>query len=94
MATATERITILITAKEKRQIAIMAKDARISMGELLRRAALSYPSSQNDRTLEGMIDQMNKTTVQAGYAIDKAMEFVEASNKRITVMERKSALTQ
>jgi hypothetical protein len=67
MATATERITILITAKEKRQIAIMAKDARISMGELLRRAALSYPSSQNDRTLEGMIDQMNKTTVQAGY---------------------------
>lgn len=91
MATATERIPVLVTAKEKGQIAVMAKNAGISMGELLRRAASSYRPSEDDRALEGMIDQMNKTTVQASAAIDKALAFVEASNKRIAAMERKAA---
>lgn len=91
MATATERIPVLVTTKEKSQIAVMAKNAGISMGELLRRAASSYRPSEDDRALEGMIDQMNKTTVQASAAIDKALAFVEASNKRIAAMERKAA---
>jgi hypothetical protein len=91
MATATERIPVLVTAKEKNQIATMAKNAGISMGELLRRAASSYRPSDDDRALEGMIDQMNKTTAQANAAIDKALAFVEASNKRIAAMEQKAA---
>ena len=91
MATVTERIPVLVTAKEKSQIAVMAKNAGISMGELLRRAASSYRPSEDDRALEGMIDQMNKTTAQASAAIDKALAFVEASNKRIAAMERKAA---
>ena len=91
MATATERIPVLVTAKEKRQIAVMAKNAGISMGELLRRAASSYHPSEDDRVLEGMIDQMNKTTLQANAAIDKALAFVDASNKRIAKLEQKAA---
>lgn len=88
MATATERIPVLVTATEKGQIAQMAKDAGLSMGEFLRRAASSYRPSEEDRMLEGMIDQMNKTTAQANAAIDAALAFVEASNKRIAAMER------
>lgn len=38
--------------------------------------------------LEGLIDQMKKTTAQASAAIDKALTFVEASNRRIDEMER------
>jgi len=91
MATVTERIPVLVTVKEKTQIAVMAKNAGISMGELLRRAASSYRPSEDDKALEGMIDQMNKTTAQASAAIDKALAFVEASNKRIAAMERKAA---
>ncbi len=91
MAIATERIPVLVTAKEKSQISIMAKKSGISMGELLRRAASSYRPSEDDKTLEGMIDQMNKTTAQANAAIDKALAFVEASNIRIAAMERKAA---
>jgi hypothetical protein len=34
--------------------------------------------------LEGMIDQMNKTTAQANVAIDKALAFVEASNRQLS----------
>lgn len=91
MATATERIPVLVTANEKTQIAQMAKNAGISMGELLRRAVASYRPSEDDRLLEGMIDQMNKTTLQASAAIDEALALVEASNKRLAAMERKAA---
>jgi len=91
MATATERIPVLVTATEKGQIAQMAKAAGLSMGEFLRRAAASFRPSEDDKILEGMIDQMNKTTAQANAAIDRALASVEASNRRIADMERKAA---
>jgi len=90
MATATERIPVLVTPMEKGQIAKMAKAAGVSMGEFLRRAASSYRSSEDDKVLLGMIDQMNKTTARASASIDDALTFVEASNKRIAAMERKT----
>lgn len=91
MTTATQRIPVLVTAAEKGRIAKMAKDAGLSMGEFLRRAASSFNPSEDDKLLEGMIDQMNKTTAHASAAIDEALEFVEASNKRIAAMEKKAA---
>jgi hypothetical protein len=87
MATITERIPVLVTAKEKARIAKMAKDAGLSMGEYLRRAAASFHPSDDDQALEGMIDQMLKTTEQANRAIDEALAFVESSNKRIAALE-------
>lgn len=90
MATATERIPVLVTAAEKGQIAELAKAAGLSMGEYLRRAAAAFRPGEDDKLLEGMIDQMNKTTAQASAAIDRALAFVEASNKRIAAMERKA----
>lgn len=88
MATATARIPVLVTVTEKGQIAQMAKDAGMSMGEFLRRAASAYRPSEEDKMLEGMIDQMIKTTARANAAIDEALAFVEASNRRIAAMER------
>lgn len=89
MATATERIPVLVTANEKRQIAAMAKASGVSMGEFLRRAAAAFRPSEDDRILEGMIEQMLKTTAQASTAIDDAIAFVEASNHRIATLESK-----
>ncbi|MDP2829355.1 MAG: hypothetical protein Q8O37_12210 [Sulfuricellaceae bacterium] len=91
MATATERIPVLVTIAEKARIANMAKTAELSMGEFLRRAASSYHPSEDEKTLEGMIAQMDKTTAQANAAIDQALAFVEASNKRIALMEKRAA---
>jgi hypothetical protein len=91
MATASERIPVLVSTAEKARIARMAKSAGLSMGEFLRRAAAAFRPSDDDKILEGMIDQMNKTTAQANAAIDKALADVEASNKRIAAMERKTA---
>jgi hypothetical protein len=90
MATATERIPVLVTSTEKGQIAKMAKAAGISMGEYFRRAAAAFQPAEDEKILEGMIDQMNKTTAQAGASIDRALAAVEASNRRIAAMERKA----
>jgi hypothetical protein len=79
---------VLVTPTEKKQIARMAKDAGLSMGEYFRRAATAFRPSEDEKLLEGMIDQMNKTTAQASAAIDDALAFVEASNKRIAAMEQ------
>jgi mobilization protein NikA len=93
MATATERIPVLVSAQEKAIIAKLAKDAHLSMGEFLRRAAASFRPAEDDKMLEGMIDQMAKTTAQASAAIDDALAFVEASNQRIAVMESRGKVS-
>lgn len=87
MATATERIPVLVTSQEKAMIAKMAQEAHLSMGEFMRRAAASFRPSEDETMLEGMIAQMLTTTAQASAAIDDALAFVDASNKRIANME-------
>jgi hypothetical protein len=89
MATATERIPVLVTVQEKAVIAKMAKESDLSMGEFLRRAAASFRPEEENKILEGMIKQMIKSTAQANAAIDDALAFVEDSNKRIAAMEAK-----
>jgi len=91
MATASERIPVLVTPAEKGQIAMRAKASGLSTGEFFRRAAASFRPTEEDKILEGMIDQMNKTTAKASASIDEALAYVEASNKRIEAMERKAA---
>jgi len=89
MATATQRIPVLVTPAEKGRIAKMAKSSGLSMGEFLRRAATSFNSTEDEKILDGMINQMNKTTSQASAAIDRALAFIEESDQRIAKMENK-----
>lgn len=91
MTMATERIPVLVTAGEKKRIAKKAKDAGLSMGELLRRAAVSYRPSEDDEALEAMIAQMLKSTQAANAAIDDALAYIAQSDKRIAAMEAKHA---
>ena len=89
MTTATERIPVLVTKEEKKFFAQRAKDAHLSVGEFFRKAGVSFNPDENDVMLEGVINQMLKTTVQANEALDKALSFVEASNRRIEAMNSK-----
>ena len=92
MSAATERIPVLVTVAEKAKIASMAKAAGLSMGEFLRRAAVSFRPMKDDKIMEDMIGQMTKAAAAASAAIDDAMAFVEASNRRIKAMESKRKL--
>jgi hypothetical protein len=70
----------------RRQI---VKEAGLSMGEYLRLAAESFRPSEDDKALEAMLDQMLKATKRADQAIEEALAFVDASNRRIAAMEAK-----
>jgi hypothetical protein len=87
MTTTTEQIPVLVTRQEKERIARLASEAGISMGEFLRRAAESFRPEDETEMLVGLIDQMLKTTARASDAIDDALEFVEASNRRMAALE-------
>ena len=92
MATASERITVLVTPAEKKRIAKLAKKAGVSRGEFMRRAALSYCLPVGGAALDQMLALMDNSTSKASAAIDDALAFVEASNHRIAEMERGRSL--
>ena len=87
MATATARVSVLMTEDEKSRIVKKAQQAGLSTGEYMRRAASSFHPTDDDSVLEGMINQMLKATEQAEQAIDDALDFVAKSNRRIAEME-------
>ena len=87
MATATERVPVLLTPEEKQVLIERAQAAQMSMGEFLRRAAASFRPSEDEELLAGMIGQLEKTTAQANAALDDAFAFIEASEQRIAAME-------
>lgn len=93
MATATARIPVLVTPVQKERIAAKAKAAGLSMGEYLRRAGDAYTADEEAALLEGLLDQVLKSTEQAGRAIDETLAFVAASQQRIARIEAGGAVT-
>lgn len=89
MPTANQRISVLVTQAEKRAIAASSKNAGMSVGKFMRRAASSFHPSQAGELLEGMLDQVLKSTARASAAIDDAVAYVEGSNKKLAILEGK-----
>ena len=90
MAAATERVPVLMTPAEKKRVVSKANKAGLTTGEYMRRAAEGYRPADDDKALEAMINEMNKATRNAETAIDDALAFVAASNKRIAELETKA----
>ncbi len=88
MATATERVPVLMTPDEKNRIVAKAKKAGMKTSQFMRLAAERYQPSEDEEALAAMIEQMSRLTDNAARAIDEALDFVEASNRRIAAMER------
>lgn len=65
----------------------LAKDAHASLDEFPGGAAASFRTKEDERMLEGMIDEIVKATAQASAAIDDALAYIEAPNKRIAALE-------
>ncbi len=84
---ATARVPVLMTETEKARIVKKARDAGLTTGEYMRRAAKSFRPQEEDEVLEGLLNQMLKATEMAERAIDDALNYVSASNQRIAAME-------
>lgn len=91
MAAAVQRIVVQTTAQDKKAIVSKAKKLDIPVSELMRRGAFAYESSESDAELGALADAAKAAADRAGAAIEDALAFIEASNKRISSMEAKAA---
>ncbi len=91
MAGAVERIVVQTTAQDKKAIAAKAKKLDLPVSELMRRGAFAYESGESDVELGALADAAKGAADRAGAAIDDALDFIEASNKRIAALEAKAA---
>ncbi|WP_295645672.1 hypothetical protein [uncultured Methylibium sp.] len=91
MAAAVERIVVQATLQDKQAIAAKAKKLDLPISELMRRGAFAYQADEADAELGALADAAKGAADRAGAAIDDALAFIEASNKRIASMESKAA---
>ena len=91
MAGAVERIVVQATAVEKKQIAAKARRLGLPISELMRRGAVAYESDEADANLAVLADAAKDAAERAGAAIDDALDFIAASEKRIAAMEASAA---
>ena len=91
MTAAVERIVVQTTAQDKQAIADKAKKLDIPVSELMRRGAFAYQADEHEAELAALADVAKDAADRAGAAIDDALAFIEASNKRIAAMEAKAA---
>jgi hypothetical protein len=87
MAAAVERIVVQTTPQDKKAIADKAKRLAIPVSELMRRGAFAYDDAQTDAELSALADAAQAAAERAAAAIDDALAYIEASNRRIAEME-------
>jgi hypothetical protein len=90
-ATAIERIVVQATLSDKQAIVAKAKAFGMPVSELMRRGAFAYTSDEADQELGALADAAKGAADRAGSAIDDAMVFIAASNKRIAKMDSAAA---
>lgn len=90
MATAVERIVVQATPREKRAILTKAKRLGLPLSELMRRGAAAYDPIESREELGVLADRARSAAEGAAAAIDRALQAVAASNKRIAAMESKA----
>ena len=86
MAAATKRIVVRVTPAQKRAIASTAKRLGLNVSELMRQAAQGFTPSDDEEKINALIRHVNASTKEANDALDDALSFVAASNKRIAAM--------
>ena len=88
---AVERIVVQATSQDKKAFAAKAKKLDLPLSELMRRGAFAYQSSETDAELGALADAAKAAADHAGAAIEDALDFIAASNKRIAAMEARAS---
>ena len=78
------------TTRDKKAIAAKAKRLALPVSELMRRGAFAYQSTQADTDLGAVADAAKAAAERAAASIDDALDFIEASNRRIAAMDAKA----
>ena len=91
---ATERIPVMVTAKEKAYLFKKARAAKISVSEMLRQAGEAYEPEQGGDVLEELLAAITASGERAIAAVEDAERFCAESNARIAAMEAAHAARQ
>ena len=94
MAPVSERVPVLMSAAEKKRISKEAQRAGVSIGEYLRRAAAAFSPDDENEALDGLLRQVEKSTAAANAAMERTLARVDASNRRIEIMETAARRTR
>ena len=87
---ANQRIVVQATEFDKRAIVAKAKKLDMPISELMRRGAFAYQSDESDDALSALADAARDAADRSAAAIEDALDFIVASNKRIAAMEVKT----
>jgi hypothetical protein len=88
---ASARIVVQATEQDKRAIAAKAKKLDLPVSELMRRGAFAYESAEIDAEFGALAIAAETAAQRSAEFIDEALDFIEASNKRIAKMEAQAA---
>jgi hypothetical protein len=85
MATATERIPILVSKADKAKFARKAKTRGLSISEFARAAMESFDdaSKKEEQALERLMLELREGSLEAARSLDAALEFCAQSNARL-----------
>lgn len=89
MATATERIPILVTKSDKAKFSRKAKSHGLSLSEFARAAMDRFdPATDADaEALEELLEQLRNGTAEAERSLDDALRFCAESEARLARLD-------
>ena len=87
MPAAVERIVVQVPPAEKKTLVAKARRFEISLSELMRRGASAYAAAPEEKELEALLERVKVSTKEAEAALDGALAFVTASNKRLAKLQ-------
>ena len=89
MATATERIPILVTKTDKARFTKKARTFGLSISEFARTAMDRFDPAEEEeeKALDGLFEQIKRGSVEAEKALDDALAFCAQSNARLAKLD-------
>ncbi|HCX32517.1 MAG TPA: hypothetical protein DHV08_02495 [Rhodocyclaceae bacterium] len=92
MPGAIARIVVQATPAEKKAITAKARRLGIPVSELMRRGAQGYSTRESEGELGALADAAKRAAERSGAAIEGALAYIDASNKRIAKMEAQHSI--
>lgn len=79
---ATERVVVLMTPEQKRDVTLRASAEKLSLGDYMRRQALG-----DDELLAALVDELAASTERARVALDQTLARLDESERRLPEIE-------
>ena len=88
MPTNTVQVPVLMSHSQKLRLARKAKVAKLTMGELLRRGGERYSPDEDSDLLDQFARQVSRAAGKAISSIDRTLDLVAESERRIQQLTR------